>query len=81
MLSTRLVPFVAPQAGQPAQQQTGLSALARQPGHRQPLDASWAKTNCCPGEEIVAPKPVLPISTLSLVFNVVCLVVYDCEIK
>ncbi|MBM3823765.1 MAG: hypothetical protein FJ404_12910 [Verrucomicrobia bacterium] len=39
MLSTCLVPFVAPQAGQPAPQQTGLSALPRQPGHRKPLDA------------------------------------------
>jgi len=39
MLSTRLVSFVAPQAGQPAIQQTGLSALPRQPGRRQLLDA------------------------------------------
>jgi len=47
MLSTRLVPFVAPQAGQPAQQQTGLSALPRQPGHRQPLDAPTAEGVLC----------------------------------
>ncbi|MBM3823608.1 MAG: hypothetical protein FJ404_12100 [Verrucomicrobia bacterium] len=34
MISTRLVSCVASQAGQPAKQQTGLSALPRQPGHR-----------------------------------------------
>jgi len=39
LLSTRLVPFAAPQAGQPAKQQTGLSALPRQPGYGKPLDA------------------------------------------
>jgi len=48
MLSTRLVPFVAPQAGQPAKQQTGLSALPRQPGHRQPLVACPWLGRCIP---------------------------------